>query len=367
MIHTPREVYIELTANCNLRCQYCFFFDNPDVEYTDIETAEWLRFFDECGEAGVMRVTLAGGEPFHREDLEELIEGIVKNRMRFSILSNGGLITDDIAAFIAQTGRCDSIQISLDGGRAEVHDRARGKGSFEAAVRGIEILRKHRIPVDIRCTLHRYNVDALEETAAFILETLELPSFTTNSVGYLGACISHAEDLMLRVEDRVKAMRVLDGLDKRYPDRLSATAGPHAELHYWRLMEDAKTRHLPPFPNAGALTGCGCHQVELAVRSDGHYLVCNMLPGLSLGRINRDRLLDIWKNHPTLQEFRERDKIRLRKFDFCRECDYVDYCTGNCPAIAFSMTGNPHQPAPDACYRRFLEQGGTLPPEETDP
>ena len=47
-----------------------------------------------------MEVTLAGGEPFIREDLKEIIGGIVRNRMRFAILSNGTLITDEMAAFL---------------------------------------------------------------------------------------------------------------------------------------------------------------------------------------------------------------------------------------------------------------------------
>ena len=361
LINSPRELDVELTSNCNLRCNYCYFFNNPDVKYTDLPTETWLKFFEECGKAGVMRLTLQGGEPFYRLDLKKLIDGIVKNRMRFSILSNGGLITNDIAAYITNTGRCDSIQISIDGGRAEIHDSARGKSSFEQAVRGIQILQRHGIPVTVRCTIHHDNVNYLEETAAFILEKLKLPSFSTNAVGYFGLCKSNGEDLLLTVKDRSKAMAILGKLDKRYPGRITANAGPLADLKYWRNMEEAKTKKLPRFSNGGALTGCGCHQEKLSVRSDGHYTVCNMIPNLILGEINKDKLLDIWKYHPILNKFRERHKIPLRTFDYCRDCDYADYCTGNCPATAFAMTGNPHQPAPDSCYRLFLEQGGRLP------
>jgi organic radical activating enzyme len=53
-----------------------------------------------------MNVTLQGGEPFYRKDLNELVGGIVENRMRFNILSNGTLITDEMAALLASTGRC---------------------------------------------------------------------------------------------------------------------------------------------------------------------------------------------------------------------------------------------------------------------
>ncbi|TFH33417.1 MAG: radical SAM protein, partial [Anaerolineales bacterium] len=80
VMRMPRNVDVEITARCNLRCRYCYFFNNPEVEYRDLPTEKWLTFFDELGRSGVMRLTLAGGEPFIREDLPELWEGIVRNR-----------------------------------------------------------------------------------------------------------------------------------------------------------------------------------------------------------------------------------------------------------------------------------------------
>ena len=103
-MRTPRSVDVDLTARCNLRCAYCYFFGNDAVEYLDLPTGVWLSFFEECGRLGVMDMTLAGGEPFMRKDLKELLNGIVRNCMRFALLSNGGLIDDEIAGFIAGTG-----------------------------------------------------------------------------------------------------------------------------------------------------------------------------------------------------------------------------------------------------------------------
>ncbi len=135
-MRTPRTVDIELTSSCNLRCRYCYFFNNPAVEYKDLPTEEWLQFFDELGSLGVMDLTLAGGEPFIREDLKVLLEGIVHNRMRFSLLSNGGLIDDEMAAFLAGTGRCDHVQISVDGSKPESHDPARGRARLRGRFEG---------------------------------------------------------------------------------------------------------------------------------------------------------------------------------------------------------------------------------------
>src|SRR5512141_3000537 len=162
LMRTPRTLDIELTPRCNLRCRYCYFFNNPAVVYRELPTDEWLKFFNELGSLGVMNVVLAGGEPFMRDDLPVLLEGIVRNRMRFSLLSNGALIDDEIAAFIAGTRRCDCVQVSVDGACAAVHDSCRGKDSFDGAIRGIHTLQRHRVNVAVRATIHRNNVNDLE-------------------------------------------------------------------------------------------------------------------------------------------------------------------------------------------------------------
>jgi len=167
IMHTPRSLDLEITSQCNLRCRYCYYFNNPDVDYHDLPTDEWMNFFDECGRCAIMNVTLQGGEPFMRKDLPILIDGIIRNRMRFSILSNGMLIDDNIASFIASTKRCNSIQISVDGSRPEIHDACRGEGSFVGAIRGIQTLKRYKIPVTVRVTINRQNVYDLDSLYQF--------------------------------------------------------------------------------------------------------------------------------------------------------------------------------------------------------
>ncbi len=361
VVRTPRSLDIEITARCNLRCRYCYFFNNPAMVYRDLPTDEWLTFFDELGSLGVMNLTLAGGEPFIREDLPVLLEGIVRNRMRFSFLSNGALIGDDIAAFIARTGRCDYVQVSVDGSCAEVHDSCRGRGSFDGVIRGIRTLQRHRIGVAVRVTIHRNNVHDLENVARFLLDEMGLPGFGTNSAGYLGTCRLNADDVMLTVAGRQLAMATLLRLAERYPDRISASAGPLAEGRTWRRMEDARAQGAPAFPNRSRLTACNCPSNKISVRADGAIVPCNMLAHVELGRINHDSLAEIWQNSPALNQLRNRHTIPLSGFEFCAGCAYIPYCTGNCPGLAYTLTGKVDHPSPDACLRRFLKEGGTIP------
>jgi SynChlorMet cassette radical SAM/SPASM protein ScmE len=360
IMRMPRELDIELTAKCNLRCKYCYFFENENLEYTDLSTQEWTQFFDELGSIGVMKVTLAGGEPFFRSDLKELIDSVVKNRMRFALLSNGGLITDDIAAYIKKSGRCDSVQISLDGSCAAIHDIGRGKGSFVGAIRGLEILRKHDINTPVRFTIHHFNVDDLEDAAKFLLEDLGLKMFSTNSAGYFGNCRKNAEEIMLTHADRIKAMKTLVDLNKKYDGRISAAAGPLADAKYFGKMQKASDENAPPFKKGGHLMACGCYNNKLSIRCDGGISPCNMLPNINLGFINKDKIMDIWQNSIALNELRQREKIELSSFEFCKSCDFTDYCTGNCPGLAYNLTQKVNHPSPDACYRNFLEQTKSL-------
>ena len=360
LMRTPRTVDIEITARCNLRCRYCYFFNNPAVDYRELPTDEWLKFFDELGSLGVMNVTVAGGEPFLRKDLRVLLEGLVRNRMRFSLLSNGSLIDDEIAAFIASTRRCEYVQVSVDGSCAKTHDSCRGKGSFDRAIRGIRTLQRHRVNVAVRVTIHRKNMNDLENIAHFLLEELALPGFSTNSAGYLGTCRLNAADVMLNIQERQVAMATLLRLAGKYKGRISANAGPLADGRMWRRMEEASAQGAPAFPNGGHLTACGCPSSKISVRADGAIVPCSMLAHGELGRINHDSLAEIWQHSPALNQLRSRHTIPLTEFEFCAGCSYIPYCTGNCPGLAYTLTGKVDHPSPDACLRRFLEEEGSI-------
>jgi SynChlorMet cassette radical SAM/SPASM protein ScmE len=361
LMRTPRYVDLLITARCNLHCTYCSHFTSGADVRADLPAQEWLQFFEELNRAAVTGVCLQGGEPFCREDLRELVEGIVRNRMRFSVLTNGTLVTDETAAFLAATGRCDGVQVSIDGSTPLIHDVCRGPGNFERAVAGLKTLLKHGIAATVRVTIHRNNVADLEQVAKLLLEDFGLSGFSTNAASHLGLCRMNAKQVQLTVEERSRAMDVLLKLASAYQDRISAAAGPLAEVRAWLAMEQAREEGREGLPGRGFLTGCGGPMSTIAVRADGVIIPCAQLPDMELGRINRDDLEEVWKNHPTLNRFRRRKDIPLSDFPFCKDCVYIPYCTGSCPALAHTLLNNPWHPSPDACLRMFLQSGGTLP------
>ena len=361
LMRTPSAVEVAITGKCNLRCLYCSHFSSAADVPEDLPTSEWLTFFEELGRLAVLRITLEGGEPFVRPDLPELLEGIVKNRLRFNILSNGTLITDELAAFLAATRRCDSVQISIDGSKAATHDACRGQGNFYKAVQGLEKLKRHGVPVTVRVTINRNNLEDLPEISRFLLEELRLPRFSTNSADFMGVCRSQADKIQLSVADRSRAMTLLWELEQKYPGRITALAGPLYEAHDWLDITQAQREKREPKNGRGHLTGCGGVFTKLAVRSDGVMVPCVHLCHMELGRINRDDLGEVWRNHPELTRLRERGEIPLSDFSFCADCQYLPFCTGGCPAVAYTRTGQENHPNPDYCLKLFLDKGGRLP------
>lgn len=359
VMKTPKSIDIDITSRCNLRCRYCFHRTSPADTGDEIPASEWIKFFEECGNAGVMNITIGGGEPFIKDDLSEIIGGIVANKMRFSILSNGGLITPEMAKVIASTGRCDYVQVSVDGSCASVHDRLRGTGAFEGAIRGIKTLKEAGVPVTARITIHRYNLDDLEHIVHLLLDDIHMGFISTNSVSNQGLARENEEEVSLTPKETCTAMEKILELAKQYNNRLTATAGPLSQGREFQDMERARLDG-QTIPGRGFLSGCGCMWSKMAIRPDGTYVPCGMLSHIELGKINHDTLLDIWQNHPEFTRLRQRYTIPLSKFPECMDCVYQMTCTGNCPADGYSRTRDVYVPSPNGCLKKFLSEGGRI-------
>src|SRR4030042_5989863 len=110
-----------LTERCNLRCRHCYQ-QSPVEEMLYEEIGRAIDKF-----AGVIRywaahyqvevspsIHFTGGEPFLRDDLFDLLRHARRTDFQVSVLSNGTLITRDIARQVCEAEVHD-IQVSLDG------------------------------------------------------------------------------------------------------------------------------------------------------------------------------------------------------------------------------------------------------------
>jgi MoaA/NifB/PqqE/SkfB family radical SAM enzyme len=117
-------------------------------------------------------IILTGGEPLLYKDWYGLAKYIREKKLR-TFLATGGMLLEENAEKIVDC--IDHIQISLDSGKSEIHDKSRGvKGSFEKIIRGIEkidLIKKEKNfkkPfINICCTITDINYKSLETIIEF--------------------------------------------------------------------------------------------------------------------------------------------------------------------------------------------------------
>src|SRR6185503_12211497 len=136
---------LEVTRRCNLRCDHCFVGWSRGWE-ADLPLDVALAAIEEG--AGLFQVLhLTGGEPFSYKGIFTLIEAAVQHGYpEVLINTNGTLLTPEVIARLAAHRPKVGLSVSLDG-PAEIHDRIRGEGRFEASARAIEALLAAGVPV----------------------------------------------------------------------------------------------------------------------------------------------------------------------------------------------------------------------------
>lgn len=135
------EVDLNVTDRCNLTCTYCSVpvtkVNDPSPELT---LDQLSRLFDEFEELGVKLVRLAGGEPFVRRDIQDILELVGYRSFKTIVLTNGLPVQRRHVEQAVSLPSIDSFAFSVDGASAENHWSSRGcYGSFDRIVRSIEI------------------------------------------------------------------------------------------------------------------------------------------------------------------------------------------------------------------------------------
>jgi MoaA/NifB/PqqE/SkfB family radical SAM enzyme len=132
---------------CNLKCTHCFVSCGPGDTRHDLMSREEVRMrVAEGVTLGVKEFYFTGGEPFLHPDLLEILEDTLAHGPT-TVLTNGTLFTAGKLAALERLSDAAryalEIRVSLDGYRAEDHDRFRGAGSFARAIDGLRGLERH--------------------------------------------------------------------------------------------------------------------------------------------------------------------------------------------------------------------------------
>jgi MoaA/NifB/PqqE/SkfB family radical SAM enzyme len=245
-------------------------------------------FMGECAANSAPYLLLSGGEPLDCPDFFSYMEKARTLGLRVAVSTNGTLVDEDAAAFLAR--RADYVGVSIDGTR-DIHDEFRGReGAFDSAVSAINLLASEGCRVGARVTLTRRVAERLDEVFA-LLEGLPVSRvcfyrFIRSGRGALDT--SPAPDPF--AEDAA-ARRIIE-----WADRLRVSRGPERPLEILtvgdasdsvRLYEYLDLEAGARFPGASELmrrsAGRASGSGILSVRWDGAVFRNQFLWGERIG------------------------------------------------------------------------------------
>jgi radical SAM protein with 4Fe4S-binding SPASM domain len=322
----PLSVHLDLTWRCNERCVHCYL-DHEDKG--EMSTAEILSVLDQLAEAGVMFLTLSGGEIFMRRDFFEIAAHAHRLRFCIKLKTNAVMVDAAKARRIAELAVA-SVQVSVYSHRAEVHDAiTQVKGSLARTVEGIRLLKAHGVRVSVAGVLMRPNagdypgVQALAEAlgAEFTLDPTVTPMMDGGR-----------DVLDLNVDARQLA-QVL-----------------HDPLLLGDAVEAPRAGPLPP-EEAAETIPCSAGHSACYISPYGEVFPCVQFP-LASGNVRQMRFIDIWNGSPQLAQVRA---IRVAELEGCSSCGHNASCS-RCPGLAY-MEGDMRGPSIQDCEKSFARTG----------
>ncbi len=365
---SPRLVFWETTAGCNLRCIHCRRIEVADqLTPQDLSTREAFHLIDQIAAEGSPVFVLSGGEPLMRPDIFEIAHYATDAGLPVALATNGTLIDAGVAGQIKASG-VKRVSISFDGADAPTHDAFRSLvGSFEAAVRGFQALRAVGLPVQINTTVAKHNQSQLEAVLALAknLGAVALHLFLLVPVG---CGVEIADDQMVSAEDYERILNWLYDTERAEPDlQLKATCAPH----YFRVMRQRRAaenrqgirqdlpashqRQVHGHPHGqmhAATKGCLAGTGVCFVSHRGQVFPCGYLP-VEAGNVREQTFGAIWQDSSLFAEMRDPDLLTGK----CGACQFKTLCSG-CRARAYGMEGDYLAEEPFCIYQPTAPKAG---------
>lgn len=155
----------QVTYRCNFRCGFCHYWKDPMGELPEQSIEQIAEGAGKLAKLGSLLISIAGGEPFLRGDIVEVVKAVARFHFPF-VTTNGWFVTPELAGDLFQAGLWGA-SVSIDYADAAKHDRRRGiKGCFSQAVAALESLSRARKydwqRVNLLCVLLDDNLDQIE-------------------------------------------------------------------------------------------------------------------------------------------------------------------------------------------------------------
>ncbi len=339
-----KSMCLNIAHDCNLRCEYCF------AAKGDFGRGRMLMPFEVAKKAidflivksenrHNLEVDFFGGEPLMNFDVVKQtvqyarsIEKEHNKNFRFTITTNGLLLTDDKIEYINQ--EMSNVVLSLDG-RKGVNDRLRvrvdGKGCYDQIVPKYQKLVAARGDKDYyaRGTFTKYNLD-------FTDDVLHMADLGFDQVSVEPVVSDTKLDYSIKEQDLPAVFQEYE----RLANTLLSRKKEGKAINFFHFMVD-----LNQGPCAiKRLRGCSCGNEYIAITPEGDIFPCHQFVGDNNWKMGN--ILDGTFNEQMKDDFA---RANIYSKPECKNCWAKFYCSGGCNANSFQYEGSIFKPHKISC------------------
>ena len=281
--NVPVYAHFGVTHRCNLTCKMCgiWRYGNAKEELSIPQTREVAK---RMRRLGVAQVSIGGGEPFARDDLEELVQGFLDEGLNTRVLTNGiGIPKSRIDRMI--DGGLKNFSISLDSLFPERFDYiCEYDGSWDEAVETMTHISSRLKGVGgamptINCVVSNLNLEELPELVhfaqaiGFAISFLPIELLETASSGvrnWEARFIRYRPEMGLNTTDTAESVH--QRVDKAYDQLIAMKAAGLPILNSSPYLEASRS-YLKSgrFP----LEGCDAGKLYFSVAPNGQFTICH--------------------------------------------------------------------------------------------
>jgi MoaA/NifB/PqqE/SkfB family radical SAM enzyme len=363
-----RKLYVEVTNRCNISCSTCVRHAwNEPAGMMKMEVFE--RFVEQSGDMPHLRTIQFGGygEPLLHPDLSDMVRLARARRLRTEILTNGLLLSNELAETLARSG-LDALIVSLDGATAATYSRVRSGSNIHLVTENLYKFTKtyYRVRgalpeigivfVAMKSNFHEFG--ALRSLALSLgASSITVTNLLPHTKRMMGETL-YGRDVPTAFEPEAGRWNPHITIPKM--DLNEHTTGPIVDLlsnhpnASWVRSRLSGWENYCPFVREGraALGWDGGVSPCLALMHSYRCFVLSREKTMRrcvFGNVGKRRLIEVW-NEPAYAAFRR----RVSRFDFppCPDCGACELAASN----AEDCLGNPFPVCGDCLWARGILQ-----------
>lgn len=313
----PVNATLELTYRCENRCVHCYCnlpVNDKTAITSELTFHEIEELLGRLRDMGTLWLLVTGGDPLVRKDFKDVYLLAKKNGFLVSLFTNGLLIDEEIADFIASYPPF-VVEITMYGATEETYEKVtRLKGSYKRYWKGLNLLLERGVKLKLKTMALSINKHEIGEMAKIAKDL---------GCHFRFDPMLHKRIDKLRTSDPVSyrlSPAEIVKLDKAFPERMAD----------FEEFCDRMTGE--PVPTDRLIT-CGAGRSSLHIMPDGTVLPCSML--LQFGwSVRQYPIEDIWRQKI------KRVLDKKREFDIkCSKCKLQNLC-GQCPGWSYVEYGD---------------------------